>query len=270
MTSDIALYVTCEPALVPVSVRNVILSDKKHQKPINDKELAELWDSSYPLIVKYSVRISEQYNSDIEELIQEAYLFYLKIIEEFSAASCCIYKHSDVCNPTCQFWNDCLYKYAAFGWDIWEVKPVLYKKLYHKMRYYAQRHFTYNNRLFDSNVLKSDSDDVDSVVESISYQNSYQKNSPSDILERKSISERLHKALDDLIETQFRSTKKEVAVLYFKQGFDEKDIYKVLNKSQSTINSHLSAIKYQIRNHPDIVEMVEEFKNLGISEAELV
>lgn len=237
-----------------------------YRKPQTREEMREFWKGIEKLIKQYAYRLSKQYYIDQEELIQQSYIFVTELLSKYQPAFPCDVVFSNQCNSTCKFWADC-HKQEFFGWQTYKLKPYLFSNIYQQMRYYSQKHFRHQKKLFDLDFSQEGSDYSDTseaVLTSIS-----DKRNMTGYVERKLLSETLVDVLDEVLES-CKPTKKEVGVLFFKESVSEKKIHELLGKSQSTVNTHISAIKQQVIKHPKIVEFLDSLEEDDISISDLL
>lgn len=238
------------------------LLHKDYYKPQTSEEIKKFWKGIEKLVKQYAYRLGNQYNVDQEELIQQAFIFTVELINKYQPAFHCDLIYSKNCNTGCKFWKSCN-KQEIFGWQVFKLKPYLFCNLYQQMRYYSQKSYTYSSRFFNLD-FGSEGDDSDDTTESIILNSMSDKKIMSNFVDRKLISNILEESLDDVIKS-CKSTKREVGVLFFKKNVSEKKIHEVLGKSQSTINTHISAIKAQVLKHPKVINLLKDLEKDGIA-----
>lgn len=269
--------VVCEDeyANLPDEVRCAFL-DPKHQRPTNQKQKIALWKDVERLIFSYANRLSSHYGVEYDDTIQEAYIFFEQLLTDYEPLYKRLMRESDLNEDAKKFSR--IYTYdengVGWAWKLYRIKPYIFSKIYTRIKNYVQktwRHHQKSADLENRNDSSGDPGDLSGVLfDNAIYRNSLGGQVSSYLqVERKMLNDELEDALDDLI-VDYRSTKKDVAELFFKNGLSEKQIYKILGKSQSTINSHIATIKRHLQTHPKVVSMVQEFDELGISAIEVL
>lgn len=230
------------------------------KKPTNQEQMRKFWKSIERLIQKYSFRFSNQYNIDQEELTQQSFLFVVELLNKYQPAFHCDYIYSKVCNSRCPLWKKCR-KQEFFGWQTYELKPYLFANIRLKMLDFSQQYYKKQKKLFDLDFSSdtSDNDSSDMVFSTIK-----NKKSMEGIVERKLLTEVLDVALVDVLSI-CKGTKKLVGELFFLESYSEKQIHEKIDKSQSTINTHISMLKKQVINHPKVQDLLISLKTNGVT-----
>lgn len=242
----------------PSFIQDFIDSDK-FKKPESKEDIKKFWGGINRLIKQYAYRLVNRYKVDYEDLVQESFIFVVELLKKYKPAFHCDYIYQTPCNSKCPFWKSCK-KQEFFGWQIYELKPYLFYNIRLKMLDYCQKVQRKNKKYYDLDFISEENSSASDLLIS----NLSEKKSMSGFVERKILSEYIDKVLDEIL-LNIKSTKKEVGILYFKKLFTEKQIHKILNKSQSTINTHISSLKKDIRSHPMILTLLRNFSEYGVT-----
>lgn len=244
----------------------------KYYIPKNERERVALWQKIERQVFCYCRHLSVQYSVEFDDLLQEGYIFYEKLLQRYEPLYYRDLRPSDLDEDPKKLsrmytWDE---TGKGWAWKFYRIEPYLCVNVHRQLLNHAKKVNKKQNRMFGSeNWLSDDGEFTDSVMDSILYHLSDYGgangiNQDFQKVERKLLMDLVRSALDDLID-QYKDTRKQIADLYFRRNMTEQEVYTEAGKSPSTVTAHISAIKKDLRAHPRIQTLFSDLKESEVS-----
>ena len=276
---------------------------EKANKPKNEKETYELWLRFERLAHHYAIRLGTMYNYDeVDDIVQQAYLFFHDLVQTYKPLYTRKMLPSDYQQDPKKHRRIYTYK-PDTAWKIYEIEPYVSLKMYQRIRHYVQRINVVQSRneYFgdDSGSSESRTKDFETEIfhrsevegELEKFHEDYDTENVgtkvSDVMRKHVVDDTEHIDSEHdrtLFETKLRkilhkhitnkldktSPKYFAGKLSLIYGFEDWETARLIGKSKSMIHSYVGSIKEDIRNTPDLIEIIDLFHRNGLTSFDLL
>lgn len=243
---------------------------EKARRPRNQKELYELWLKFERVSYHYAIRLGSMYSySDIEDIVQQSFLFFVDLIKSYIPLYHRKMLPKDYTQDPSKHRR--IYTYDPdYAWKIYEIEPYITTNLYQRIRHYVQRANKVQSR---NEYYPTDSSErlKDFEVDVYHKSQGNEQERFEVTYDRLSFEERLNKILKKhiLSKVEHGNPKYLAGKFCFIYGFDDWEASKLLGRSKNTINSHLNALKCDLRSIPEVIEIIDEFHRTGLRASDI-
>lgn len=258
---------------LPPEVARAFHSDI-YRKPSTVRDKLDTWGRIEKQVFLYAKQSSDRYEVEFEDLLQEAYILYEKVLEKYQPLYYRKMRETDLSEDPVKFSR--IYTYDENGqgwaWKLYRLEPYLCTNLNKQVLNHAQKLYRKDIKTYSSKRwVGDDGESFETAFESLVYHWSDAMTTTDkgfSGIERKLLQEKVAELLTGLARN-YNQLRREIADYYYNQDLSEEVIAELVEKPKSTVNSHLAAIRRDIRSHSGVQKILSEFEELGITRQDI-